>query len=363
MSLTLPAPSGPLGVEISSLQLTDYSRPNPWAAEPPHRSIMVSTFTPVGSQTNCNMSSIPYMPTAVAEYYDETYSAYGIPNGTFTSISQPNCDLTARSVVQGASDYPVLLFLSGLGNSRFLYSALASQISSFGLTVITIDHPYDAAIVQLADGSTVTSVDISTKLQIVKALGVRTKDISFFVSELLDPQQHILPYRHDTKPPTIMIAGHSLGGATAAEALLSIPQLKAGANLDGSFWGQATKETTTWSKPFLLFGHANKIETDPTWASIVPRLLGAKAYVELHDAADGSFTDLPYLVELLGLADKLPKAVSKLLGTIDGYDAFRAVSDIVVAWFKDVCGTGGTGSVRQVRKVARKDPHLTFVSI
>ena len=45
--LTLPPPTGPYQVGTTSLHLIDQSRPNPWAASPSYRELMVSVWYPV----------------------------------------------------------------------------------------------------------------------------------------------------------------------------------------------------------------------------------------------------------------------------------------------------------------------------
>jgi len=62
------------------------------------------------------------------------------------------------------------------------------------------------------------------------------------------------------------IIGHSLGGATAATAMLARSRFIAGINLDGSFWGDVIQKGL--DKPFLMLAHEGKI--DPTWEAIWP---------------------------------------------------------------------------------------------
>ena len=257
---------------------------------------------------------------------------------------------------QGLTELPLLLFSPGLSNSRTLYSALAASISSRGLNVVTIDHPYDAPVVKFPDGSIITAANISTNSQILKALDVRSQDVAFLVSELLHPQQRILPH-HSVHE--ILIAGHSLGGATAAIALPLVPQLSAGANLNGTFFGKVTEKTTTFTKPFLLFEHDNK--TDETWTCLYPRLLGAKTQVVPLVSQHGTFTDVPYLIDVWGLRNILPKVVASLLGTIDGFAALNSITQVVVAWFSHIGGTNGNSAVVDVQQVVDKNKNLVFL--
>ncbi len=73
-------------------------------------------------------------------------------------------------------EIPVVLFSPGLGNSRFLYSAMAQSIASYGNIVIAIDHPYGANVVEYSDGTFVVAVNISSDAQINLDVNIRAQD-------------------------------------------------------------------------------------------------------------------------------------------------------------------------------------------
>lgn len=54
-----------------------------------------------------------------------------------------------------------------------MYSTSAGDLASQGYVVITVDHPYDAAIVEFPDGSVVRGANFSTLAAIQKTLEVR----------------------------------------------------------------------------------------------------------------------------------------------------------------------------------------------
>lgn len=292
------------------------------------------------------------MDPLTASWTDEQYAGFGVPAGTFESLNLLSCpptakskprnsenrhDLEVRSRTQKAGEYPLVLFSSGLGNLRLFYSAMAQQIASQGYVVVTIDHTYDAGIVVFPDNTTVLAANITSDEQIVEDLEVRVKDVSFVLDQLSGGL--IVPGLEngcsiDTK--RVGIFGHSLGGATAASAILADSRLAGGMNLDGTLFGPLSSPSPSVSinKPFVIFAHEGKnTTTDVSWAAFWPKLTGFKRLLELKGSAHGTFTDLPDVVDVLGLSSILPPEVAELLGTIDGTRAMAVIGAYVGTFF------------------------------
>ena len=213
---------------------------------------------------------------------------------------------------------------------------ICRRISSFGYTVVTIDHPYDVDIVVFPDNSTILGTDITTEAQILMALDTRRKDISFVLDQLSLPSvtRKLIPglSSRGLDVSKVGIYGHSLGGATAAEAMLYDPRLVGGVNLDGSFFGDVVAKGL--DRPFMIFAHEGKnTSTDSTWGTIWPKLRGWKRELELSGSAHGTFMDLSYVLDVLGIGAGLPSEVEELLGSIDGARAFEIVTLYVKTFF------------------------------
>ncbi|KAJ5891180.1 uncharacterized protein N7473_007408 [Penicillium subrubescens] len=232
-AVSFPAGVGSFNTSIATTQLVDHNRLDPYAPTPQPRTLMISLFHPVPPATCCP-SLTSYMDPISATFEDEEYAPVGIPAGAFGSLTLQTCKPCPASNPNRRvkeSKYPLVLFSSGLGNSRLLYSAMAQQLSSTGYIVVTIDHTYDAGIVTFPDNSTILAANITTDTQIVDDLNIRVKDVSFVLDQLHRPSviSRLVPGRTcgmDTSK--VGIYGHSLGGATAAEALLSDPRLMGG---------------------------------------------------------------------------------------------------------------------------------------
>ncbi|RDW64672.1 alpha hydrolase-20 [Coleophoma cylindrospora] len=335
-SASFPAPSGPYNTTLSIVQLVDKHRRDPFSPNGTARTIMISVFNPLSPEL-CTPLTVPYMDTLTAAYQDTKFSDYGIPAGTFESLElqvcQPNPAKATcpKSSSEKEPKHPLILFSPALGTTRLFYSAMAQQVASAGYIVVTIDHPYDVDIVTFPDNTTILETNITTDNDVLLALDTRVKDITFVLNQLSLPSvsKHLAPNIDISK---VGIFGHSLGGAAAGEATLSDHRLQSGINLDGSFFGAITEQGL--SKPFLLFAHEGKnTTTDPSWAAVWSRLRGWKRELMLAESAHYTFSDLPDVVQVLGIAGALPDEVAGLLGTINGGRALVVVTAYVEAFF------------------------------
>jgi len=302
---------------------------------------MISAFTP--ATTTCTASTVFGFPNKIAAFEDEVFNArFGIPLGTFEQfaleICKPAGQLSHRTAQKDTrSKYPVLLFSGASTTSRLFYNAVAQSVASHGYIVITIDHPYDADIVEFPDGSTILEGNITTDEQIELSVKTRAQDVSFVLDQLSNRSvtTQLLPslsHAVDTKKAGVF--GHSLGGATAGEAMLRDSRLVAGINFDGSMFGPVVEQGL--SRPFILFGHENKtraVESDYTWAAIWPKLTGWKREFELKGSQHYSFSDVPNFASLLGLSGNSSEPLRDIIGTIDHLRALDIMTDYTVAFF------------------------------
>jgi pimeloyl-ACP methyl ester carboxylesterase len=336
-SVIIPKPSGPYGVSLRTMELTDSQRLDPFSPRTHVRNVMISAFYPGVSANQCSTRFVDYMPPATAAIEDQYYSQYGLPNGTFESLKLSLCKESVHTT-ERIQDFPIILFSPGLGNSRLLYSALAQYIASFGYLVVSIDHPYDANVVEYPDGTLILGANISTGAQIELAVETRAQDVSFILDQLssVSTVQRLFPsIKGALKTHKVAMYGHSLGGATAAVVMLNDSRIIGGANLDGSFFGPILRHSL--SRPFLIFGHEGKNQsTDASWNVTWSQLHGWKIELMLHGAQHATFSDLPLLAEILGLDRMLPPEAELLLGSIDGARALDILSKYLRAFFKFV---------------------------
>lgn len=156
---------GPTSHHLVSRQdvaLTDHSRWDPYAAErgtPHRRRILTSVFTPLDQdQRTCEVEIRPYLPPATAEIYSLVLESLEIPGFLIKGFEQETC---IPSTAGKRKPLPVIIFSPGISLSRHLSSAQAQSLASQGYVVITIDHPYDATIVEFPDGEVVYGYNLT----------------------------------------------------------------------------------------------------------------------------------------------------------------------------------------------------------
>jgi hypothetical protein len=87
----------------------------------------------------------------------------GLPSGVFEDLQLKFCRLPDVSRIEKEAQknktrLPVVIFSPGRGVSRLMYSAMARSVASHGYVVITVDHAYDASIIEYPDGTSITGV-------------------------------------------------------------------------------------------------------------------------------------------------------------------------------------------------------------
>ncbi|KAG9522058.1 PAF acetylhydrolase family protein, partial [Aureobasidium melanogenum] len=337
-AIVVQPPLGRYGVASTVMELVDTSRNDTYASKPEPRRIMVSSYYPTNSLKKCQPVMLPYMPPATAAVYDQMYAPIGIPNGTFGSIELSTCAFNRKDRSRGPNNFPVVLFSPGLGNSRLLYGAMAQSLASHGYVVITMDHAYDANIVEYPDKSIALAVNIETTEQITADVLVRQRDVSFLIDQLHDcsiRQQLFHDIASSKSLNKILMMGHSLGGATAAATMLADHRIAAAVNLDGTMFGDVLNEGLR--SPFMIMSHQGKnLTTDPSWARVWPKVTGSKLVVTLNGTIHGSYSDLPLLANTMGLSAKASAQVEELLGTMDGKTAMENINAFVGQFFKSV---------------------------
>jgi Platelet-activating factor acetylhydrolase, isoform II len=323
-ALTLP----PVSVSVETEMVVDHTRLDPLAPTKVNRAVMVSIFEPVPSAV-CQWTTIPYMPPATASFFNANYSAsFGTPLDLFSSISMQICSQKSLPSLP----LPTIVFSHGLDGSRLFYNFMAASIASLGnFVVITVDHPYDAAVVEFPSGETVYATNVTGNPSILDLLDVRVEDLGFVQQQL------------GSRFVDAAAGGHSFGGASAVAALGSTfdgnPAFRGGLNLDGTLFGSIV--TTGTRKPVLLFGHEGK--DDPTWDTIWPLLTGWRREIELNGSQHNTFTDLPLIAKDLLNGAPPPAEWQTLLGTIDGARAMTVIVDFCVAFFNLVLRRNGGG--------------------
>ena len=344
----LPKPDGAFEVGMGIMELVDESRVQLFAPTVQPRKLMVSMFYPVKSHKATTL--VNYMPPTTAAFedgseYSDTGSAGLIsPNGTFEKLA---LQLAGKSPqTQGTLDFPIVLFSPAEATTRLFYSVIAQTIASSGYIVITIDAPYDVDIVEYTDGSialiNATVAATATIADIDLAVSARAQDASFVLDQLCNASvisQLIPGSSKGLNAQKVAMFGHSLGGAATAAAMLNDSRIAGGLAMDGALYGPVVQKGL--DRPFMLMAHTNHTrvnestasDPDTSWFDIWPNLRGWKLDIILANSQHYTFSDLPIVLETLGIVPNATIANNLLVTDLNGSRALKIVTTYVIAFF------------------------------
>ncbi|SEM94332.1 alpha/beta hydrolase family protein [Nonomuraea pusilla] len=321
----LPAPTGPHPVGTLTRELVDASRADPWVPSE-RRRLMVTLWYPAAAPSGDRARYVTPEESALL------LAAQGLPAGDLLSRVRTH-SFAAAPPVRGR--LPLVILSPGFGLPRSSLTLLGEDLASHGYAVAAVDHTYESAAITFPGGRTTTcrACEIEDAPGLVPA--VRSADVSFVVDRLLAERPALID------PARIGMAGHSIGGNSAARAMEDDTRIDAGADMDGAFI--VPPPAGGLARPFLLLGTPDV----PTWAENWPLLTGWRRWAEVAGAEHDSFTDYPVLGEQLGLP----------AGTLRGTRA-AAITRAYLRAFFDVHLRGRSGALLNGPSPAY--PEVTF---
>lgn len=274
---TLPKPEGPHPVGSVTMRWVDPSRGEDATPEPEdRRNVIVQAWYPAAQ--GAQGASPPYidglgrLPRMVSAF----------PRFVFRRFGEVDTHAIQGAPVASGPAWPVILFSPGYGASRAFYSGLAADLASRGYVVLAVDHPYEVAVTQLADGRVVGPAHDAGRTgaervaDMERQVVVRADDLRFVLDQIARPSQlpTVLAGRLDAS--RVAATGHSFGGATAALLASQDPRIGAAADIDGMLYGDVRGET--FRGPFLL------VESDRT-ESLAPYMAATQAVLSRVSAS------------------------------------------------------------------------------
>jgi EmrB/QacA subfamily drug resistance transporter len=335
--LVMPALTGPYPVGTRSIELVDRSRREPGTTGGKPRSFVIQLWYPRAAGKGRRE---PYMPQKVASFIA---ASGGLPASIFTRVKL--AAISDAAPLRRAGGWPVVLFSTGYGVERQLYTGLVQDLASHGYVVAAIDHPHDANLVSFPDGHTVSIGKVGEdKNAISDALTVRIADTRYVLGALtrLNRGSRKDAFSGMFNLDHVGMFGHSLGGATAAATMLADRMIDAGLDMDGFLFGKVA--LTGLKKPFMLFAAEPGFRRQPNLAQFWGHLKGPRYAVDFAGAAHFAFTDLVFLVpQLTGTNEAAAQArIRPLVGTVNPTVAYAAERAYVLAYFDRALKGKGT---------------------
>jgi dienelactone hydrolase len=354
---TLPEPTGPYAIGTVELHLVDRDRPDPWVAGRT-RELMVSVWYPAKRGGGARA---PYMSSPVADYLDRlTTTELGLEAGLVNSAGV-RAHARTGAPLPDRRDRPVVLYSPGGGNPRHLGTTLVEDLASRGYVVVTMDHTYEAPAVEFPGGRVATqalpesgdAVELSKKM-----IDTRVKDTRFVLDALAELAAGRNPDAEGRRLPNglgqaldltrVGMFGHSAGGFTAGETMLTDRRIDAGADLDGSMaysmtnglYGEVAERGL--DRPFMLMSAGTSRDLPhthrnaPDWKSFWERSTGWKLEAYLAKGEHSSYTDFQSILPQLDRRFDVPqKVVTDAVGTVDPARSLRSQRAYLAAFFDE----------------------------
>lgn len=234
----LPSPTGHYPVGTAIFRWVDADRPEPATDDRlDRRNIVVQAWYPTTAHARGRSS--PYidglgrLPDRIA----------GLPSMLMDRYDRIDTHAVMDAPIDAERPvWPVVLFSPAYGASRSFYTSLLSDLASRGFIVLAVDHPFEAAVVQLADGRIASPIerfldnDPDRLLYMSRQTSLRAADLDSVLDELGETRTFgRLAGRLDRD--RIAAVGHSFGGATAVAIMGSDRRIRAAANIDGTLYG------------------------------------------------------------------------------------------------------------------------------
>ena len=284
--IALNEPTGPAPVGTDTVVASDAARDD--------RRIPAQLWYPADALADDQSAPAPYASPATAAFLAQRL---GIPVEDIAAIDTHAT--FAAPVATGDGRLPVVLFSPGYGETRIRYSELAAELASHGYLVAVLDHPGDGDLVEFPDGTTIpaTPPASASEFDPEALVATRVADAHTVLEHL--EQLDVAPdgrYSNTLDLSRVAFTGHSLGGATAAEAMRLDDTFQVGVNLDGTMVGPVIE--TGLDRPFLLIGtNEHEADDDETWTTFRANTPTA-LQLGIDGAAHMTFSDWPTLATL-----------------------------------------------------------------
>jgi predicted dienelactone hydrolase len=273
-STPLPAPGGSYQVGRATYVWTDETRINPYApVANTKQDLAVWIWYPAAPSPSARTSK--YLPG----YWIRALERHeGFILGTLLTRDLERVEThswTDAEVSRAQAVYPVVILRAGGGALSSDYTTLAEDLASYGYVVVSFDAPYRTVIAAFPDGRVALRAaggDFDRMLPssaaqhlAMQLMNVWIADLKFVLDQLekLNANDPTGRFKGKFDMQKLGIAGHSLGGATAAQFCHDDPRCAAGIDIDGMPFGSVIQDGIDRPFFFLMSDHSREPGPEP----------------------------------------------------------------------------------------------------
>lgn len=330
----LPQPTGEYAVGRTAFAWEDELRVDPLVPGGNPRELLVWVWYPAERAENAEPAE--YLPEKWLLAREKRLS---------TSAFMLQDPATVRShAVQDASPaaepqrFPVLIFAPGYGSIAPDYTALAEDLASRGYIVAGVTPTGSASVVVFPDGREVTQTADGSiyggrgeegrqalKRSAGRLVRVWAEDMRFVLDQLAVLNAAPGPFHDRIDVERAGFFGHSFGGATSAEVCRTDGRCKAGADLDGTLFGDVL--VTGLNRPFFfMWSHAEGREDIIAARQIYDQLPEGSCWTEMDGLGHLNYHDIAAQFALV-------HHLSGALGDLDGREGLNVIRDSLALFF------------------------------
>jgi hypothetical protein len=379
----LPEPGGPFSIGTTTLFFTDHARQDRYSGKDSFREISVRVWYPAKKPDRGK--SVPYMQADEARYMAGHLNMPPFLLSHFKRVK------TSSFVGAVPEHGPFPLVLYSPSGDLIQNTGLFQELASRGYVVISVGHPYWNAFSYGAEGQVIpfdnqnayyqslwdeegseevnalkeqvtTAPDLQKKREAQKKLNASmpleaadirlwAQDLSFLLDQLQKTDgDHAWLSRHIDFEHTGVI-GFSKGGAAAGQFVVTDPRCRAGVNLSGFMFGDATDSGI--ARPFMILENREDwcMDCKPICEVFYENSLADAFMVRIQGAKHGNFSDWSLVGPFLRL--------SGIIGSIDGHRFLEIQNRYVGSFFDRYLKNM---DVPLLNQALANDPEVTFAS-
>lgn len=273
-STPLPAPSGSDRVGRVTYVWTDETRVNPYApVADTKEELAVWIWYPAALTPSARKSE--YLP----RYWIRALEQHeGFILGKLLSRDLTRVETHSWTDAEVSSEqamYPVVILRAGGGALSSDYTTLAEDLASHGYVVVSFDASHRTVITAFPDGRVATRAaggdfdgrmpSSTTQHLATQLMNVWIADLKFVLDQLqeLNANDPAGRFKGRFDMQKVGVAGHSLGGATAAQFCHDDPRCTTGIDIDGMPFGNVIRDGLHQPFFFLMSDHSRESGSEP----------------------------------------------------------------------------------------------------